>query len=151
MLADGTPLCALDELRERPHAYPKLWKHHAAQAQADRINALAAERGEPWLARYGGRISSEWEFAKALQVLEEDPEVYERDGPLGRGRRLDRLAALRRARRATSARRATRASTRTAATRPRTTSRALDERFAGFVADKLEGPLVARSARARAR
>ena len=26
--------------------------------------------------RYGGRISSEWEFAKALQVLEEDPEVY---------------------------------------------------------------------------
>ena len=64
--------------RERPHAYPKLWKHHAAQEQADRINALAEERGEPWLPRYGGRISSEWQFAKALQVLEEDPEVYER-------------------------------------------------------------------------
>lgn len=73
---DGTPLCRLDGLAERPHAYPKLWKHHAAQAQADRINQLAAERGEPWLARYGGAISSEWEFAKALQVLEEDPEVY---------------------------------------------------------------------------
>ena len=39
---------------------------------------LAAERGEPWLARYGGRISSEWQFAKALQLLEEDPEVYHR-------------------------------------------------------------------------
>src|SRR3954449_4454690 len=77
-LADGTPLCALDEFRERPHAYPKLWKHHAAQEQADRITALAEERGEPWLARYGGRISSEWQFAKALQVLEEDPELYER-------------------------------------------------------------------------
>ena len=64
--------------RDRPHAYPKLWKHHAAQAQADRINAVAAERGEPWLARYGGRISSEWEFAKALQVLDEDPEIYDR-------------------------------------------------------------------------
>ena len=63
---------------DRPHAFPKLWKHHAAQRQADRINALAAERGEPWLARYGGLISSEWEFAKALQVLEEDPEIYER-------------------------------------------------------------------------
>ena len=25
-----------------PHAYVKLWKHHAAQPQADRINALAA-------------------------------------------------------------------------------------------------------------
>jgi L-ribulokinase len=78
VLADGTPLCTLDEFRERPHAYVKLWKHHAAQGQADRINRLAEERGEPWLARYGGRISSEWEYAKALQVLEEDPEVYDR-------------------------------------------------------------------------
>jgi L-ribulokinase len=74
---DGTPLCELDEFRDRPHAYPKLWKHHAAQAQAERITALAEERGESWLPRYGGRISSEWQFAKALQVLEEDPEVYD--------------------------------------------------------------------------
>jgi L-ribulokinase len=78
VLTDGTPLCELPGLGERPHAYPKLWKHHAAQEHADRITELAAERGEPWLARYGGRISSEWEFAKALQMLEEDPEVYER-------------------------------------------------------------------------
>ena len=76
--SDGTPLCALDGLGSRPHAYPKLWKHHAAQPHADRINALAAERKEPWLARYGGRISSEWEFAKGLQLLEEDPEIYAR-------------------------------------------------------------------------
>jgi L-ribulokinase len=73
---DGTPLCELDGFAARPHAYPKLWKHHAAQPHADRITALAEERGEKWLARYGGRISSEWEFAKALQLLEEDPEVY---------------------------------------------------------------------------
>jgi L-ribulokinase len=77
-LADGTPLCELPGLADRPHAYPKLWKHHSAQGQADRITALAEERGEPWLARYGGRISSEWEFAKALQLLEEDPELYAR-------------------------------------------------------------------------
>jgi L-ribulokinase len=74
--SDGTPLCTLPEFRDRPHAWPKLWRHHAAQPQADRINALAAERGESWLPRYGGRLSSEWELAKALQVLEEDPEVY---------------------------------------------------------------------------
>ncbi len=74
--ADGTPLCELPEFVDRPHAYVKLWKHHAAQPHADRINRLAAQRNEPWLARYGGLISSEWEFAKALQVLEEDPEVY---------------------------------------------------------------------------
>ena len=62
-LADGTPLCELPEWRSRPHAYVKLWKHHAAQPQADRINELAAKRGERWLARYGGLISSEWEFS----------------------------------------------------------------------------------------
>ncbi|MFF4485307.1 ribulokinase [Streptomyces sp. NPDC001544] len=78
VLADGTPLCELPEYAARPHAYVKLWRHHAAQGQADRINALAAERKEPWLERYGGKISSEWEFAKALQVLEEDPEIYRR-------------------------------------------------------------------------
>jgi L-ribulokinase len=77
-LADGTPLCELPNLTGVPHAYPKLWKHHAAQPHADRINRLAAERGEKWLARYGGRISSEWEFAKALQLLEEAPAVYAR-------------------------------------------------------------------------
>ena len=76
VLADGTPLCELPEFCARPHAYVKLWKHHAAQAHADRINSLAADRGERWLARYGGLISSEWEFAKALQLLEEDPQVY---------------------------------------------------------------------------
>jgi len=74
--SDGTPLSELVAFVSRPHAYVKLWKHHAAQGQADRINALAAKRGEFWLARYGGLISSEWEFAKGLQVLEEDPEVY---------------------------------------------------------------------------
>jgi L-ribulokinase len=76
VLADGTPLCQLPELSSRPHAYPKLWKHHASQPQADRINALAHARGEPWIARYGGKISAEWQFAKALQLLEEDPDTY---------------------------------------------------------------------------
>jgi L-ribulokinase len=78
VLADGTPLCQLPNLAGRPHAYVKLWKHHAAQPQADRINALAHQRAEPWIARYGGKISAEWQFAKGLQLLEEDPEIYQR-------------------------------------------------------------------------
>ena len=73
---DGTPLCELPEFADHPHAYVKLWKHHAAQPQADRINELARQRGESWLPRYGGLISSEWEFAKGLELLEEDPAVY---------------------------------------------------------------------------
>lgn len=76
--SDGTPLCDLPEYVDRPHAYVKLWRHHAAQPQADRINQLAEDRREPWLPRYGGFISSEWEFAKGLELLEGDPEIYQR-------------------------------------------------------------------------
>ncbi len=75
--ADGTPLCFLPEFENEKHAYVKLWKHHAAQAQADRIRELAEKRGEDWLSRYGGKISSEWMFPKILEVLEEAPHVYE--------------------------------------------------------------------------
>lgn len=75
--ADGTPLCVLPELRDNPHSWVKLWKHHAAQPQADRINEVARQRGETWLPKYGGKISSEWFFSKALQILEEAPEIYE--------------------------------------------------------------------------
>lgn len=74
--SDGTPLCMLDRYRDNPHSWVKLWKHHAAQPQADRINAVARERGEAWLQRYGGKISSEWFFSKALQILEEAPAIY---------------------------------------------------------------------------
>jgi L-ribulokinase len=74
--SDGTPLCTLPEYRRRPHAWVKLWKHHAAQPEADRINAVARERGEDWLPRYGGKISSEWFYSKALQILDEAPETY---------------------------------------------------------------------------
>ncbi len=77
-LKDGTPLCRLPELRSEPHAWVKLWKHHAAQPQADRINETARKLGETWLPRYGGKISSEWFFSKALQILEEAPAVYAR-------------------------------------------------------------------------
>ena len=78
VLEDGTPLCQLPEFKNNPHAYVKLWKHHAAQPHADRINQLARERKEKWLPRYGGQISSEWELAKGLQLLEEAPEIYNR-------------------------------------------------------------------------
>jgi L-ribulokinase len=75
-LQDGTPLCRLPELRNEPHAWVKLWKHHAAQPHADHINDTARQRGEAWLPRYGGKISSEWFFSKALQILDEAPHVY---------------------------------------------------------------------------
>ena len=74
---DGTPLCFLPEFEHEKHAYVKLWKHHAAQKQADRMLDLAKARGESWLPLYGDKISSEWMFPKILEVLEEAPHVYE--------------------------------------------------------------------------
>lgn len=74
--ANGTPLCFLPDYRDNPHAWVKLWKHHAAQPEADKINATARSMGEGWLDRYGGKISSEWFFSKTLQIVDEAPEIY---------------------------------------------------------------------------
>ncbi|MBV9049003.1 MAG: ribulokinase [Solirubrobacterales bacterium] len=74
---DGVPLCTLEQWRSRRHAWPKLWKHHAAQPVADRLNEVALERGEEFLSRYGGRISSEWYFPKLIELWLEDREIYQ--------------------------------------------------------------------------
>ena len=75
--ASGTPLCLLPAWAGTSHAYPKLWKHHAAQPYADAITRIALERKEDWLAYYGGKVSSEWSLPKLWQVLAEAPEVYD--------------------------------------------------------------------------
>jgi L-ribulokinase len=75
--ADGTPLCFMPEWRNQPHAWVKLWKHHAAQPEANKLNEIAGELGYSFLDRYGGKISSEWFFPKAWQILAEAPELYE--------------------------------------------------------------------------
>ncbi|MDP6380549.1 MAG: ribulokinase, partial [Phycisphaerae bacterium] len=63
--------------RKNPHSWVKLWKHHAAQPEADRVNEAARRCDENWPVRYGGKISSEWFFPKALQILDEAPEIYD--------------------------------------------------------------------------
>lgn len=73
---DGTPLCMLPEFAAEPLAWPKLWKHHGAQAQTDRLNAVGRRRGEKFLARYGGVIGLEWFFPKMLETLEGAPSAY---------------------------------------------------------------------------
>ncbi len=75
--ASGTPLCLDPAWAHRPHAWPKLWKHHAAQPWADRLTEVAEDRGESFLSRYGGRISAEWYFPKLLEIFSEDRAVYD--------------------------------------------------------------------------
>ncbi|GAA0485983.1 ribulokinase [Salinibacillus aidingensis] len=74
---DGEPLCLDPALRNNPHSWVKLWKHHAAQDEANELNKIAEERGEEFLSRYGGKISSEWMIAKVWQILNEAPDIYE--------------------------------------------------------------------------
>ena len=73
---DGQPLCFDPAFADKPHAYVKLWKHHAATREADELNALAAQHDPDLLLRYGGRVSSEVLFAKLLQILHEDPATF---------------------------------------------------------------------------
>ena len=56
----GIPLCLREELQGNPHSWIKLWKHHAAQYEANKLNKIEEERGDEFLKRYGGKISSEW-------------------------------------------------------------------------------------------
>lgn len=73
---DGTALCVLPEYSDEPHAYAKLWKHHATQNEADYITSIAKDSGQTWLDRYGGKVFSEWMLPKALQLVKEAPEIY---------------------------------------------------------------------------
>ncbi|MFX3631316.1 MAG: ribulokinase [Candidatus Pristimantibacillus sp.] len=74
---NGSPLCLLDAYKDNPHSWVKLWKHHAAQDEANLINEIAAQRGEKFVPRYGGKISSEWMLAKIWQILNEAPDIYD--------------------------------------------------------------------------
>lgn len=72
----GTPLCFLDKFKDREHAYAKLWKHHAAQREADEITSLLSKTDPERLEGYGGTVSAEWQLPKILETLRQDEEVY---------------------------------------------------------------------------
>ncbi len=74
--SDGTPLCLDNKFSSDPNAWVKLWKHHAAQNEANKLNAVAETRGEKFLKRYGGKISSEWMIPKIMQIADESPDIY---------------------------------------------------------------------------
>jgi L-ribulokinase len=74
---EGMPLCMKSEWKDNPYAWIKIWKHHAAQPEANRLNHIARGRGERFLDRYGGKISSEWLIPKIWETLNKAPEVYE--------------------------------------------------------------------------
>lgn len=75
--SDFLPLCLKDAFRDEPHAWVKLWKHHSAQAEATCMNKAAMRRGETFLQRYGGKLSSEWMLPKIWETLNKAPRIYD--------------------------------------------------------------------------
>ena len=73
----GTPLCMKEEFASSPDAYVKLWKHHGAIEECDRLNEIAKARGESWLRRYGGKINCEFMIPKIYETMTHAPEVYD--------------------------------------------------------------------------
>ena len=67
--ADGVPLALHEAFADEPDAMFVLWKDHTAAEEAARINRLAGERGDPYLAYVGGIYSPEWAVAKAAHLL----------------------------------------------------------------------------------
>ncbi len=75
-LADGTPMCNIDEFKSNPHAYVKLWKHHGAKQEARELERVAKDTNASWLKFYNNTVSSESFFAKALETFKNAPELY---------------------------------------------------------------------------
>ncbi|RSL33060.1 ribulokinase [Salibacterium salarium] len=75
--AENVPLCLTEEWKDEPHSWTKLWKHHAAQPHANKLNEVLENKRPDILARYGGKLSSEWMIAKIMQIVDEAPQVYD--------------------------------------------------------------------------
>ncbi len=73
--ASGRALALLPKFESNPDAMAWLWKDHTSHQEAEDITAAAAKLRPQYLAKCGGRYSSEWFWAKMLHCAKVAPEV----------------------------------------------------------------------------
>jgi L-ribulokinase len=71
----GRALALLPQFEKDPNAMAWLWKDHTAHQEAAEITSAAADHRPQYLAKCGGRYSSEWFWAKILHCARVAPEV----------------------------------------------------------------------------
>ena len=71
----GVALALKSEFKDNPDAMAWLWKDHTSHSQAEKITQLASVHRPHYLAKCGGRYSSEWFWAKIAQCATVAPDV----------------------------------------------------------------------------
>ena len=75
--AQGRSLAMLPGFEADADRMAWLWKDHTAHAEADQITAAAAAARPQYLAKCGGRYSSEWFWAKILRCARVAPAAFD--------------------------------------------------------------------------
>jgi len=73
----GQPLSGYAEFADNPASFAWLWKDHTGHAEAEEITQLAEKMRPQYLAKCGGRYSSEWYWSKVLHAARVAPEVFD--------------------------------------------------------------------------
>ena len=73
----GSPLAFHKAFAKDRAALAWLWKDHTGHAEAARITATAAKLRPQYLAKCGGRYSSEWLWSKLWHCATESPRVFD--------------------------------------------------------------------------
>lgn len=75
--AEGNTLTAQERFANNPHAMAWLWKDHTSHAEAGEWTEAARKQHPEYLAKCGGRYSSEWFWSKILKCARVAPDVFE--------------------------------------------------------------------------
>ncbi len=72
----GEPLAFHKSFRNDPAAFAWLWKDHTGHAEAEKITSTAAKLRPQYLAKCGGKYSSEWFWSKIWHCAAASPKIF---------------------------------------------------------------------------